>query len=312
MTSASGRSASTGVAVARGRPARALAGPPPGPPTARCPAGVRGPRAARPRCRSPAPRAPWRRAPRPAGRGGAGSAAASPRTCRSYAPESMNSASVSWSRTPHDQSTLPFAAHDLLHQVRGQHHPGQPQARAPGTCWPSRGRRPGPGRGPGARPPADGRSGTPRRSRPPGSARPWAAPSRRRRPAGRGAAGRRWGTGARASAAPRPRPVVPASSPVARPEFVDRAGTGCAGPRRSSRSQWTSSPYDSTATARSPRAPQHRAQQRQPVDEPGADDDALRVRVHPAGPRQVVGQRGAQLDAAARVAVAEGRRSGRR
>ncbi len=51
--------------------------------------------------------------------------------------------------------------------------------------------------------------------------------------------------------------------------------------------------------------PQHAAQQAQPLREPGADDDAVRVRVHAARPGEIAGKGGAQLDAPARVAVAE-------
>lgn len=46
--------------------------------------------------------------------------------------------------------------------------------------------------------------------------------------------------------------------------------------------------------------------QREPVVEAGADDDPLRLGVHPAGTRQIVREGGAQPDLAERVAVAEG------
>ncbi|CAM5632765.1 hypothetical protein SBADM41S_00486 [Streptomyces badius] len=54
-----------------------------------------------------------------------------------------------------------------------------------------------------------------------------------------------------------------------------------------------------------PAAAQHPAQQCDTVGEAGADHDALRVGVRPPGPRQVLGQHGAQFGAALRVAVAE-------
>jgi hypothetical protein len=55
-----------------------------------------------------------------------------------------------------------------------------------------------------------------------------------------------------------------------------------------------------------PRGAEHPGQQRQRLDVPRGDHDLAGIREHSAGPAEVLGQRGAQLDPAARVAVAEG------
>jgi hypothetical protein len=55
-----------------------------------------------------------------------------------------------------------------------------------------------------------------------------------------------------------------------------------------------------------PPRPERLRHQRQTVAEAGADDDALRLSVHTAGPGQIAGERGAQLDPAEGAAKAEG------
>ncbi len=55
-----------------------------------------------------------------------------------------------------------------------------------------------------------------------------------------------------------------------------------------------------------PPRPERLRHQRQAVVETGADDDPLRLGVHPAGPRQIVREGGAQFHPAEGVAVAEG------
>lgn len=54
-----------------------------------------------------------------------------------------------------------------------------------------------------------------------------------------------------------------------------------------------------------PSPPQHLPHQHQTVCEPRADDDPVRVGVHPAGPCQIVGQHGPQLGPPTRVPVSE-------
>ena len=109
------------------------------------------------------------------------------------------------------------------------------------------------GRGPAARRPAGGRSGTRRRSRPPGSARRCAraqSTAAARRSGCSGTPVGNWWAGVSSTAATlRERGQLLGARAV----FVDRQRHGAQPGRGSSRSRWKSRPYDSTATARPPR-----------------------------------------------------------
>ena len=65
-------------------------------------------------------------------------------------------------------------------------------------------------------------------------------------------------------------------------------------------------PYDSTATGRTAPRREWLRRQHQTVVETRADDDPLRLGVHPARPRQIVRKDSAQLYPTQRIAVAEG------
>ncbi|RPK52228.1 hypothetical protein EES40_02935 [Streptomyces sp. ADI93-02] len=197
---------------------------------------------------------------------------------------------------------------DLLHQVLGQHHPGQPQ----------------PGRqGLAGRPQVDDplrvealerahrltvvaelavvvvlQDQTARGPRP---------VDRRGPPVGvqRDAGGELVGGGQQHRARTR----CSRQRPGPRPERVDRDARG-AQARVGQEVPVDVQPVRLDGHPPHPVTPQHLPHQREPVDEPGADHDALRVRVHPARPCQVVRQRAPQLDPAARIVVSEGRVGG--
>ncbi len=147
-----------------------------------------------------------------------------------------------------------------------------------GTCSRCRGTRPAPGRGPGGPPPAAGRSGTRRRSRPPGPGRPTPAPSRRRPPDGPGQ-----GPAERELVGRRhqDRPAVgeECQLPCVRAPFVEGEERGAqARPGQDVRVD----PQAVRLHGRVPHPalPQRLAEQRQAVGEPGTDHDPLGPGVH--------------------------------
>ncbi len=201
-----------------------------------------------------------------------------------------------------------FGVDDFVDDARGQDEPPQPHAGREALAG-----SPGiddmiGGRAPASRPPAGGRSETPRRSRPRSPAGRAPRPIRRRGSAGSGRGRRRAETGAPASAAQRRRRRARRRwrrthrSP--RREFAARSRSRSGGSPGGRTPRWP---------GWSPPVPEHVAEQVESLGEARADHDSLRARANAAGPREQAGDGPAQLrPAAGIVALAEclGRRRG--